>query len=133
MKKFGYSKINALICSNLHLTTIRLNAEGVNHLYLRVLRGDFLYGFMNCRKVKEDLERLDELAQLAGSDTPGADKSDFVRQVRPSRMGFCIILRNQMILQLRRNADYSTGVKDWDHILMTAESRPEDEILYGKI
>lgn len=37
-----------------------------------------------------------------------------------------------MILQLRCNADYSTGVKDWDHILMTAESRPEDEILHGK-
>lgn len=29
MKKFGYSKINALICNNLHLITIRLNAEGV--------------------------------------------------------------------------------------------------------
>lgn len=29
MKKFGYSKINTLNCSNLHLITIRLNAEGV--------------------------------------------------------------------------------------------------------
>lgn len=88
---------------------------------------------MNCRKVREDLERLGELAQLAESDARVSDKSDFVRQVGPSRMGFCIILRNQMILRLRRNADYSTGVKDWGHILMTAESRPEEEILHGKI
>lgn len=88
---------------------------------------------MNCRKVREDLERLDELAQSAGAHTRGSDKSDFVRQVRPSRMVFCIILRNQMILQLRCNADHSTGVKDWGHTLMTAESRPEDEILHGKI
>lgn len=88
---------------------------------------------MNCRKVREDLEREGELAQLAESDARVSDKSDLVRRVRPSRMGFCIISRNQMILQLRCSADYSTGVKDWGHILMTAESRPEDEILHGKI
>lgn len=37
-----------------------------------------------------------------------------------------------MILRLRRNADHSTGVKDWGHTLMPAESCSEDEILHGK-
>ncbi len=56
MKKFGYSKINTLICSNLHLTSIRLNAEGVITYISAYSVEIFLYGFMSCRKVREDLE-----------------------------------------------------------------------------
>lgn len=57
MKKFGYLKINALICNNLHLITIRLNAEGVITYISAYSVEIFLYGFLSCRKVREDLER----------------------------------------------------------------------------